>query len=215
MAYILMTLWFISGVLQQRSEDSTSDILNFPTSRTNFGFPLVSLRSRNRDSTVGPVPELSLTPPFQSLCRAPPRSNVKQKQKNWLHHVLNTSNFFGKPPKNFVHEKCSKLFLLLTFVSFRKLLSRILFRVVAMVFLQNFARETGARPELTPLRMLERLTAVSAVKCKVKCRRTHERTYRVGLGLGNSGRKFTECFRQFTSVSWRAFHCGLYKYCFL
>ena len=46
---------------------------------------------------------------------------------------------------NFVHEK-SKLFLLLTFISFRKLLSRILFRVVAMVnFLQNFAREICAR----------------------------------------------------------------------
>ena len=50
---------------------------------------------------------------------------------------------------NFVFEK-SKLFLLLTFVSFRKLL--FWFRVVAMVFLgfspvflQNLAREIGAR----------------------------------------------------------------------
>ena len=45
---------------------------------------------------------------------------------------------------NFVFEK-SKLFLLPTFVSFRKLLSRFWFRVVAMVFLQNFAREIGTR----------------------------------------------------------------------
>ena len=57
------------------------------------------------------------------------------------HHVLKTSNLFGKRPKN-VFEK-SKLFLLHvpTFVSFRKLLSRFWFRVVAMVFLQNFAQE--------------------------------------------------------------------------
>ena len=45
---------------------------------------------------------------------------------------------------NFVFEK-SKRLLLATFVSFRKLLSRFRFWIVAMVFLSNFAREIGAR----------------------------------------------------------------------
>ena len=45
---------------------------------------------------------------------------------------------------NFVFEK-SKLLILPTFVSFRKLLSRFRFRVVAMVFIPNFEREIGPR----------------------------------------------------------------------